>query len=46
MKLLLKKIERLELRILIYSDRDQIVTRELEKKLRALNMELLNKMSV
>ena len=44
MKLLLKRIERLELKILIYSDRDRIMVQRLEKELKALNMELLDKM--
>lgn len=39
-----QEIEQIETKILVYSDRDRIVTSELEKKLQDLNLQYLELM--
>ena len=45
MKKLLKRIKELEVLITVYSDRDEIRTKQLEIELGFLNMEVLNLMT-
>jgi len=45
MQQLIKQIENLESLIFIYSDRDQVRVKQLEQRLRGLNMMLLELMS-
>lgn len=41
---LLNKIKDIELKIFIYSDRDEVRTEQLKMELKELNMQLLDKM--